>query len=117
MAGTMELVIQEVLKRHVLNSDVAFSEAFGVPIEKLNEICDNDKSLFINRTVAQADVENPKFMTNDEVVKHLCLRVALETKNQVAINEYRQPVVYFGSLMRPFKRALTGIDGGGVFDR
>lgn len=108
--------MQEVLQKRVLSNAKAFSDAFGIPVEEVEEAADYDRKLLMNRDVAARDQQDPTFMSSDEIVKSLCLRVALETRNKEAIKEYQQPVRYFGRLMKELKK-LFGVKGGGVFDR
>ena len=115
MAGSMEIVLQSVILQSALSSAERFAESFHVTKELALRVGAGDPHLFRNYSVAEKDVASTKFMTNDETVKFLCKKVALETNNKEAIVEYQKPRVFFGCILSFIKH--IGYKGGGVFDR
>lgn len=116
MAASMELVVQSVVLQSALSNARLFAETFGMNQESVLAAASGDPYLFKNANQSAQDQVDSKYMNNDEIVKHLCLKAAIEANNEAAITEYKKPRVYFGWIVKSIKW-LLGHKDGGAFDR
>lgn len=120
-AGAIELILQNTINKRMLKSKDRFSTDYHVPLDELTDLFKdtNGRSggkLLKDKTVAAKDIQNEKFMTNDEKVKFQCKKISHELQNKHAIDEYEKHPVDFGISQR-IVRYITGQKGGGVFNR
>lgn len=97
-AGAMSTAMQSTIQLRVLSSPELFSQKFNIPKDNLMKYCDKDANLFHNEKVARADASNLELMTDDEQINMLCMKVAHETRNTNALQEYKKAPKYFGSI-------------------
>lgn len=81
-----------------MSSPKLFSERFEIHEELLLTVCDGDQSLLCNHRIAGIDATDPAFMTMEERIQLLCGKVAEDSNNKNAMEEYKKNPVYFGLL-------------------
>jgi len=107
-AGAIETGLQATVQLRVLASPKLFSEKFDIHEELILTVCDDDSSLLCNHRIAGIDTNDPQYMTTEERIQLICGKVAQDSKNRYAIEEYKKRPVYFGLL----ESALASISRG-----
>jgi hypothetical protein len=115
-AGAAEVVIRKSLHLSWLKSAKIFSKEFGITEEALLDACDGDVNLFKNLKVAQKDVVDRTYMTQDEIVYQQCIEAARRTNNKAALQELEKPAVYFGIFDKMFS-TLFASKTRGMFEK
>mmetsp|Transcript_16158 Transcript_16158/g.24215 ORF Transcript_16158/g.24215 Transcript_16158/m.24215 type:complete len:767 (-) Transcript_16158:215-2515(-) len=105
-AGAMSVAIQTKLQLRVLESPKLFALKFDIHEKLLRKVTNNDSNFLRSKYTSQRDADNMEFMTNAEKIELVCASVAIKAKNKSAIDEYRKPKRYFGSIEKVLRCLL-----------
>eukprot|EP00816_Leptocylindrus_hargravesii_P006554 CAMPEP_0196805842 /NCGR_PEP_ID=MMETSP1362-20130617/5665_1 /TAXON_ID=163516 /ORGANISM="Leptocylindrus danicus, Strain CCMP1856" /LENGTH=847 /DNA_ID=CAMNT_0042178997 /DNA_START=230 /DNA_END=2770 /DNA_ORIENTATION=- len=95
-AGSVEIILQNSIERHILKSPALFAEKYNIPVSNLIECCDGDQKLFHNFVQAERDAKDVTFMTRDEILYERCRLLSVEKNNKRAIDNFDKQVTFFG---------------------
>jgi hypothetical protein len=114
-AGSLELVMQDLLIKRTLSSPEKFCKRFNIDKTILQSRIP-DPNLLKNKETALRDIQDPVYMTRDERIKFRCKTLAHALNNKNAIEEYKKPTIYLGILTQILSYFIK-IDGLGIFER
>jgi len=101
-SGCMTVCMQTHLKLSALRSRALFSKQFGIPEEMLKQVGNGDNKFLEDKGCAKLDSKDPRLMNNEEKIELMCSNIATDTANKSALDEYRKPNMYFGTIERTF---------------
>jgi hypothetical protein len=114
-AGSLELVIQDLLDTRALSSPEKFCKRFTIDKDILRSRIP-DPYLLKNKKAALKDIQDPAYMSRDERIKFRCKTLSHALNNKNAIEEYEKPTIHIGILIKILSHFID-IDGMGMFEK